>query len=88
MRKHKLNTPWFHGFDPPERDPTYRNFSQGKLSYRPQEIYVTMADAMDIDHDTSTTRGIKRKAEDARPTAQAPKRIKVEEQDHRHRLAG
>ena len=34
------------------------------------------------------SRGIKRKAEDPRPTFQAPKRIKVEEQDHHSVTAG
>ena len=58
------------------------------LSYKSHENWSTMADAMDIDHKNTTTRGVKRKAEDARLTAQAPKRIKVEEQDHRHKLFG
>ena len=50
----------------------------GIYSTDPYENWSTMADAMDIDHNNST-RGVKRKAEDARLTAQAPKRIKVEE---------
>ena len=41
---------------------------------------------MDI-NDTGA-RGTKRKAEDARLNSQAPKRIKVEEQDHRSGMAG
>ncbi|CAF9917098.1 MAG: DNA mismatch repair protein [Heterodermia speciosa] len=46
-----------------------------------------MADTMDIDYSHSTPRGTKRKAEDARPTAQAPKRIKALDQDVVNKIA-